>query len=625
MNQDPSLPTGYAGRILLVDLENRTAWSEPLAADDALKLIGGYGIGAKFLYLHQPGGVDPLGPENWLGFTTGPLTGSSIPMGSRWAVVTKSPLTGTWGDANAGGWFGHQLKAAGYDAIYCRGVADRPVYLEVNEGQVTFHDAGHLWGKDTYETDSALKSLHGRDAEIACIGQAGENRSLIAGIVHARERVAGRSGVGAVMGAKQLKAVVVRGKLPIQVGRATAAAKRKYVGQTNDGVGYSRFYQTTGTPGAIVGCIEAADAPIRNWAGSPSDFPEAERIGADALYRPGRKKRTCWGCPIACWGDVYQAGELVPQPEYETAAAFGPMQLVTDLQAILRSNDLCNRYGLDTISTGSTIAFAMECYERGLIGEHEIGFPLPWGDGHAAARLVEMMALRQGFGAVLADGSRQAAQRIGRGSEAYAMHVLGQDLPMHDPRLEPGLGLVYVADATPGRHNQAGSFLFPEDLPVFLPDLGEGRRNQVGRGKAMKTLAAVFHVVQAAGACHFGYLATTVSYVGDALAAVTGHPYTFDEVLLCGERIANLRQAFNVREGVNLTRIPLPARPYGRPPLTDGPTAGSAVQLELMLDEYLDAMGWDHHTAAPNERRLRELGLNFVAEDLPEPQVPTGA
>ena len=609
---------GYMGKLLLVDLTEHTTEVESLSSADSTNLIGGYGIGAKFLYLHQPGGVDPLGPENWLGFTTGPLTGSPIPTGTRWAVVTKSPLTGTWGDANAGGWFGQRLKAAGYDAVFCRGISPRPVYLLVDEERVSFCDASDLWGLDTFETEDRLRAKYGKDAHVACIGQAGEHLSLIAGVVHAKGRVAARSGVGAVMGSKRLKAVVVRGKLPLPLGDAGAvkAAKHKFVEQIKSGVGYAEFYRTMGTPGAIVSCIKTADSPILNWAGEPDDFPEVEQIGVHAMYEPGRRKRTCWGCPIACWGDVYLGTELVPQPEYETVAAFGSMQSVSDLRAILKSNELCNRYGLDTISAGSTIAFAMECFERGLISEEEVGFPLPWGDGQAATRLVEQMALRQGFGEVLADGSMRAAQQIGSGAEEYAIHVMGQDLPMHDPRLEPGLGLVYLADATPGRHNQADCYIAPVGLDIGFPGFAEGVGDQVGRGRFMKTLGSLFHVLQASGACQFGYLSTTVDYLPECLSAVTGHAYSMDELLLCGERIANVRQAFNVREGINMLEAQIPLRAYGRPPLAGGPNTGVTVKIESLLREYLEEMGWSQDAAIPSERRLRQLGLDFIVNDL---------
>jgi aldehyde:ferredoxin oxidoreductase len=290
------------------------------------------------------------------------------------------------------------------------------------------------------------------------------------------------------------------------------------------------------------------------------------------------------------------------------------MQLVTDLKAVLKSNELCNRYGLDTISAGATIAFAMECYEEGILSEAEVAFPLPWGDGWAAVRLVEEMALRQGFGAVLADGSMRAATQIGSGTEAYAIHVMGQELAMHDPRLEPGLGLVYLADATPGRHTQTGCYTAPTDLDIGSPDFGSDIGDQAGRGRFMKPFGSLFHALQAAGICLFGYFATTAGFLPESLGAVTGLSYTLDDLFLCGERIANVRQAFNVREGMNFLEFPVPWRAYGRPPLDGGPNAGVTVKIDSLVYEYLAEMDWSHDTAAPSERRLRELGLDFIID-----------
>jgi len=607
-----SIVGGYTGKLLVVDLGKQKYEIQKLDPEAARTLIGGYGIGVWFIYQNQRPMVDPMGPDNWLGFTTGPLTGSAIPSGTRWSVVTKSPLTGTWGDANASGWFGRALKAAGFDAVFCRGISHRPVILLIQDGVVSFKDASHLWGADTYDTEDALKQSYSRQAHIACIGPAGENRCLISGIVHAKSRVAARSGVGAVMGAKKLKAVVALGSGEVPTGPATPSTKKRYVQQILDGVGFSEFYRTTGTPGAIVGGVETADSPIKNWSGTPDDFVDVDQISAAAMYGPGRKKRTCWACPIGCWSDVYQGERLVPQPEYETAAAFGSLQLVSDLQSVLKSNDLCNRYGLDTISAGSTIAFAMEIFERGIIDVNDIGFPLNWGDGAAAVRLVEQMAFRQGFGAVLADGSQRAAQLIGPDAEPFAMHIMGQDLPMHDPRLEPGLGLVYVADATPGRHNQANCFIAPEGLEIGYPGFAQEVGDQIGRGTFMKPLGCLFHALQASGACQFGYLATTFDFVNQSLSAVTGHTYSLEDVLLCGERIAVLRQAFNLREGINLLKFQIPARAYGKPPLTKGPVAGVTVELAQLLGEYMEVMDWSPDKAVPSQERLHDLGLDFL-------------
>lgn len=607
---------GYVGKILLVDLERKDFQEEPLSEVDAIKLVGGYGIGAKFLYYHQQAGADPLGPDNWLGFTTGPLTGSTIPTGTRWTVVTKSPLTGTWGDANAGGWFGQRLKASGYDAVFFRGVSPKPIYVFIDQGNISFHDASDLWGLDTYETEDRLVERHGEGIQVACIGPAGESLSLISGIVHSKGRVAARSGVGAVMGSKHLKAVVVCGSLPLPLGNATKSIKNVYVKQILDGIGSSEFYRTTGTAGAIVNCLTTADSPIRNWSGVPDDFPNVKEIGVHVVFKNGRKKRTCWGCPMACWGEVGLNGELVAQPEYESAAAFGSIQLVSDIKSILKSNDLCNRYGLDTISTGGTIAFAMECYENGLVNQEDIGFPLSWGDGQAALQLVEQMAYRRGFGAVLADGSMQAAKKIGGEAENYAIHIRGQELPMHDPRLEPGLGLSYIADATPGRHNQANCFIPAVGMDIGLKGFAEDVGNQVGRGNFLKPLMCLFHVLQAAGGCQFGFLSTKVDFLQDSLSAVTGHEYSYEEVLLCGERIANLRQAFNIRENINLVDTHIPLRAYGHPPLERGPNAGVEVKLDIMLKEYLEDMEWDSTTAIPSDKKLQKLGLDWLINDM---------
>jgi aldehyde:ferredoxin oxidoreductase len=306
----------------------------------------------------------------------------------------------------------------------------------------------------------------------------------------------------------------------------------------------------------------------------------------------------------------------VPQPEYETVAAFGPLQLVSDLKAILTSNELCNRYGIDTISAGATIAFAMESFEKGLISQQDIGFSLLWGDGQAATRLVTEMALREGFGAVLADGSRRAAQRINPQAQQFAIHIMGQELAMHDPRLEPGVGLVYLADATPGRHTQACDYVGPPAWDIGFPGFAKDVGDQRERGRFMKPLGNLFHVLQASGACLFGYLSMTVDFLPEWLTAVTGHDYSLDELLVCGERIACLRQAFNVREGVNLLETQIPWRAYGQPPLDGGPNAGVTVKIQSLLQEYLQEMRWAPDSGTPDEERMGQLGIAWAVDHL---------
>ena len=304
-------------------------------------------------------------------------------------------------------------------------------------------------------------------------------------------------------------------------------------------------------------------------------------------------------------------------PEYETASAFGSNCLVNDLSALVRANELCNRYGLDTISAGATIAFAMECYEQGIItAEDTGGIELRWGDAEAMIAILERVCQREGFGDVLADGVKRAAEHLGRSAQPYAIHVHGQELPMHDPRFEPGLGLIYKIDATPGRHTQASQFIPPPDFDIGVPDFGTLREQQNGRGRFLKPLSALNHVMNASGMCLFGYLSTRVNFLPDWLSAVTGHAYSLDELLLIGERIANIRQAFNIREGINLVAAPIPERAYGRPPLTAGPTAGVNVDVETMLREHLEERGWTQDEARPTAQKLKELGLDDVARDL---------
>ncbi len=618
------MSNGFLGALLSVNLTAGQITEERPSRELYEKFIGGYGLGARLLYDRMPPHTDPLGPANVLGFITGPLTGSPAPTATRFAVVAKSPLTHTWGDANASGFFGPALKAAGFDGLLFTGVASHPVYLFVEDGHAELCDASALWGQDTYAIDDWAKSKFGKSAEVVCIGPAGEKLSLISGVVHAKGRIAARSGLGAVMGSKRLKAIIVRGSRPIPVADPDRVKelKRKYTRQITSSTGFADFYRVTGTPGYIVAGARNGDSPIRNWAGiGKYDFPNPEPIGIHAIVGLGKLKRACWRCPVACWGELKVEFEGQPVeahvPEYETAAAFGGNLLNNDLRSIVRANEICNRYGLDSISTGATVAFAFECFERGLITERDTGgLTLRWGESRAVVELTEQLAQRQAFGAVLADGVKCAAARIGRGSEAFAIHVAGQELPMHDPRFEPGLGLIYQMDATPGRHTQASQYIPPPGWEIGLSAFDPKASEQKGRGRFMKPLSALNHIVNTSGFCLFGYLSTTVDFLPEWLSAVTGHPYTLDELLLAGERIANVRQAFNVREGFNAVTMSIPERAYGRPPLAEGPTAGVRVEIEALVREHLAALDWSLETGTPSRAKLIALGLADVAADL---------
>jgi aldehyde:ferredoxin oxidoreductase len=614
---------GYMGKFLWVDLSTKDIDVEVPSEDLLRDFLGGYGVAAKVLFDRQAPGVDPLGPDNILGVLTGPLTGTPTITGTRWTIAGKSPLTGTWGDANGSGFFAPRLKFAGYDAVFFKGASEDPVYLFIDEGKAEIRDATAIWGRDTYETEDMLKAEFGNDAEAICIGPAGENLSLISCVVTAKGRVAGRSGLGALMGSKKLKAVVVRGSAepPLADPEETARLRKKYLREIREGVGYADVYAGPSTPGSIYPLAIAGDSPTKNWAAVCEDEFDPSPLAFEEIVKYKVKKNGCWHCPIACWGHIkidYLGEEVLAHlPEYETGAALGTNCLNNDLAALAKANDLCNRYGLDTMSAGSVIAFSMECYEKGLISSADTdGIELIWGDGDVIVTMLEKMAKREGFGDVLADGVKVAADSIGPEAEPFAIHVGGQEPGMHDPRFEPGMAIIYQADATPGRHTQGSNWFAPPGMDVGLTPFGTERDKQKGRAGALKPVSCWTHVVNASGICLFVGLSTHVWFLPEFLTAVTGQEYTLDDILLVGERIANVRQAFNMREGVNLIAEPVPERMIGVPPLESGPTADVTVDASMMVAEYLETMDWSLDAGKPSRAKLEELGLEDVAEVL---------
>ncbi len=363
---------GYIGRLLFVDLANHKTHVEPLEEDFCRKFYGGYGFGASILYERMPAKVDPLGPENMLGFISGPLTGTPALVGSRYVVVGKSPLTQTWGDANSGGYFGTALKHAGYDGVFFSGVAEEPVYLLIENGKAELRDASHLWGKDTHDTEDMLKAAHGDKANVACIGPSGESLSLIAAIMNDKGRAAGRSGVGALMGSRKLKAIAAVGdqEIPIADRERTMQLRRDYLQKIE---GFGPVLRQYGTAGIMADAAMSGDAPVKNWGGAgTTDFPDGEKISDEAVIRYQDKRFACTQCPIACGGLMsVPSGKYRlkdgHKPEYETLASFGSMTLNDDVESIIKLNEICNRAGLDTISAGATIAFAVECFENGIL------------------------------------------------------------------------------------------------------------------------------------------------------------------------------------------------------------------------------------------------------------------
>ena len=610
---------GYTGRILYADLTRGQTHDEPL--DDRLLLayLGGYGVGARLLYDLVPRGADPLGPENVLGFMTGPLTGTPALVGSRYEAFAKSPLTRGWGDANSGGDFGPTLKMAGYDGVIITGRADRPVYIAINDGRAEIRDAGDLWGMNTADAERALRRDMGGDASIACIGPAGERMSLIACIINDLGRAAGRSGLGAVMGSKNLKAVAARGKrrIPLADPRKAQELREFYLSRLG-GPLYDVLHNF-GTSGLLEGLVAGGDTPVRNWsAAGPQAFPGAASIGGEALHRYEIRGYGCWRCPIGCGGIAavpsgpYKVAET-HKPEYETLGTFGTMCGNDNLESIIKANHLCNQYGLDTISAGSTIAFAIDLFERGIIDRRDTdGLELRWANHEAIIELLEKIGRREGFGDILADGTRRAAEKIGRGAENYAIHIGGQEVPMHDPRFDPAMGTTYVTDPTPARHTQGSEGLVPPGFDLPQRD----RRNYHGRGQDHRAMSNLLHVVNSVGICEFSFLTVDYRSIPAFLTAVTGRGWDIDELLTIGERIETVRQAFNLRHGINSRTWRVPGRIVGRPPLTEGPLAGITVDIDRLVEDYFQAMDWDLATGKPSRRRLEELGLEAIAEDL---------
>ncbi|MFC1988786.1 aldehyde ferredoxin oxidoreductase family protein [Chloroflexota bacterium] len=610
---------GYVGKSLWVDLAKGELKEEVLDEKLCREFIGGYGIGARLIFSRQKAGVDPLGPDNIFGIVTGPLTGTPTLSGSRYTIVGKSPLTGTWGDANSGGDFGPGLKFAGYDAVFFTGIAEKPVYLFIEEGRPYLKDAAHLWGKDTNDTDDIIRGELGEKVKVLAIGPSGENLSLIACPINNKGRAPGRSGFGAVMGSKRLKAVAVSGNMEIPLADKKGAdeARSKYLKELNEPL--SNLFRDYGTPGVTVDMGGNGDSPVKNWGGvGITDFPDITPIGGDNVIARQRRPYACWHCPLGCGGimkagEEYSYAEGTHKPEYETLAAFGTMCLNNNVESVIKANDICNRYGLDTISTGCTVAFAIECYENGLITKEDTGgIELTWGNHAAIIDITEQLAKRQGFGAILADGVKVAAERIGKGSEKYAVHIQGQEVPMHDPKYAYSLAPTYKLDPTPARHMQGSGFA---DSGLPMPTFDQ--KSFSGRGEAHKIGSNFTHIANCAGMCLFMYMCIPAAEaIVEFMRNVTGWDVTLDELLKTGERIANLRQAFNIREGLNPIEFKVPDRVLGRPAQTEGPLAGVTIDEDTMEKEYMAALDWDAKTAKPSKKKLLELGLDDVALEL---------
>ncbi|MGD2023753.1 MAG: aldehyde ferredoxin oxidoreductase family protein [Desulfobacterales bacterium] len=621
---------GYAGKIGFVDLTTDNIEIVKLDEQMARDYIGGQGLGARILYERQKKGVDPLGPESYLGFTTGPLTGTKVPTGGRYMAVCKSPLTGGWGDANSGGYFGAELKAAGWDAIFVSGQASSPKYIAVNDDHIQIKDAGHLWGQDTVDTEQTIrKEAEDKKIRIAAIGPASEKLSLISGIVNDAGRVAARSGVGAVMGAKKLKAVAVRGsgKARIADPDGLAALRKTFITEMRDMGGFVQTLMDHGTCGITGGGVASGVTPVKNWQHTgEQSFPNLEKIAdADAIIAYQSRKYACANCPIACGGifnvdkGKYPLGET-HKPEYETIGAFGTMCMCDDFEAIIKLNDMCNRSGLDTISAGTTLAFAMECFENGIISATDTdGIALTWGNAEAMIAMTAKMVAREGFGDILADGVKVAAEKIGKEAAQFAMHVGGQEPGLHNALFLPSRGTGFVCDPTPGRHTAAPMARIDAGPGQWAPypemQIGEfDRYTYSGKGPLSATASQYLQVGSSAGVCIMPMMFFGNYPLVEFFNAVTGWDLDVAEVLTTGARIQTLRHCFNLREGIAPAGVKLPDRMAGLPPQKDGPVAGVTIDIDELAREYRQAMGWDPESGKPQENTLDKLGLTQLVK-----------
>ena len=617
---------GYTGKVLRIDLAGKTFAEEALPADVARDFIGGAGFTVKYLYDEVPAGCDPLGPQNKLIFAPGPFTGTKIPCASRMAINAKSPLTGAMGVGLTGGHFPVEMKRAGYDVIIVEGVAEKPTWLWIKDGKVGFRDAEELWGLQSSDCQQVIKDkLHDQNVRISCIGPAGEKLSRLACIVNER-RVVGRRGLGAVMGAKNLKAIALRGDAPVAIADATrfkAARKRMLDAMKNSPVLYSQFAHE-GTSGNVENCTALGIFPSRNWTTTGSEeFPDT--IGAGAIASRGVGRTACAECPVACsqmrlaQTEPY-TGVMTEGPEYETLYSFGGVTGVTNPDAVIAADRAADEYGLDSMSAGVTIAFAMELFERGIITTDDTGgLDLSFGNHEAMVALIRMMGERKGFGDVLADGVKLAAERIGRGSERYALHVKGLELPAYDVRGAKAHGLGYATSYTGADHNKGYAIQEIFGLPFPYP---VDRFAVEGKGAlTMWNQDARTAVGDSPTMCIF-MLDTSVApflfeNTADLMRGATGLDLSPDDVQRVGERINNLARVFNTLAGLTRADDDLPER-VKTEPIPTGPAKGqliSQADLDLMLDEYYEARGWTPD-GVPTRAKLEELALGYAADKL---------
>lgn len=649
--------TGYFGKVLWIDLSNEVIKEEKLTDKIYRQYFGGYGLGCKLIYENMPPKTDALSEDAILGFFPGLLTGTPAPFTGRYMVAGKSPLTKTWGDANSGGTFGPAIKKCGYDGILITGKANIPKYITIMDGKTEIRDAKQIWGLDIKEADKKLKETHGRFIKTAGIGVAGEKVSKMSGIANDGGRIAARSGLGALMGSKKLKMLVLKGKKKIPIhdkGSFNTLIKEynegfkglegglmnkiisklpkipKLMSKLGADSGHpsiiKKVYHNYGTP--FINTISAlsGDSPVKNWKGiGIEDFPveKAKNLSIDKINQYKMHDYGCYSCPVQC-GAILKIPEIGIEethlPEYETCCSFGTLLLNDDLMSIFTINEMCNRASIDTISTGATIAFAIECFEQGIINKEDTdGLELSWGNSDAIIKLTKKIINRDGFGDILADGAEAASKIIGKGSDNYVMASHGSLLPMHDPKVYNTLALSYAYDPTPGRHTTAsGEFEDTAPYDKFIPTLQYPKNKYENMESKVQTLylnTGMHQTFCSVGLCIFA------RYMGEypffeLINVFTGWDVNEDECIESGIRIQNLRQAYTIREGIELMKNELPGRSVGNPPQSSGPNEGVRVDYKKDYQRLCEKLGWNPETGYPLEKTLSKLDLDFVIEDL---------
>jgi aldehyde:ferredoxin oxidoreductase len=627
---------GFWGKLLRVDLTGGKIWEEEISEATYRLHPGGKALAVYLLLQNLSRAADPLGPQNVLVLAEGLLTGAPISTATRFTAAARSPLTSGYGESEAGGFWGAELKMAGWDAIVVTGQSPRPVYLWVADDAAEIRDGAHLWRRDPEEVQAAVRGEVGdRLVRVLQIGLGGENRVRFAAITHDLRHFNGRTGMGAVMGSKNLKAIAVRGsheyldrthdpQILSELGRKLAKQVKEHP--------QSWELRSKGTPGLTRGLNAGGILPTRNFRSG--GFEGAEDLTWEAYEREiFTARRSCYACAVRCKREVrvtdrYQVSESWGGPEYETVAGFGSDCGINDLQAIAKANELCGRYTLDTISTSSTVAFAMECYERGLIGPADTGgLELRFGNADAMVQAVEMIARREHIGDLLAEGTRRAAEVIDGDARHLAMHVKGLDLPMHEPRGKVGVGLGYAVNEAGADHLVAyhdPALANPESVS-FKGAMALGITEALPVLELSRRKAANYAVLEnwssagkTLGMCYFGPAPRSFIQVEDVVTAVraaTGWDVTVEELLRAGERATNLARVFNIREGFARADDMLPDRLFQ--PLEGGALAGVAMsraEFERTLTDLYEIKGWDPVTSVPTRRRLRELGIEWAAE-----------